>query len=155
MEVPRQRNSREENQTIKEGKIPEDWKEDPAKLRQKDTEARWTKKNAQTYYGYKDHVKVDTQSKLIKTYEVTDASVHDSQVLPSLLKKLMRIRSCMPTMPTAQKRSRTPCETRRAKQIHEKGYRNQPLTKSQMRSNERNRAYVPGWSTSSRTSPTA
>jgi transposase, IS5 family len=32
-------------------------------------------------------VKVDTQSKLIKTYEVTDASVHDSQVLPSLLNK--------------------------------------------------------------------
>jgi IS5 family transposase len=32
-------------------------------------------------------VKVDTQSKLITTYEVTDASVHDSQVLPSLLQK--------------------------------------------------------------------
>ena len=37
-----------------------------------------------TIYGYKDHVKVDTQSKLITTYEVTDASVHDSQVLPSI-----------------------------------------------------------------------
>ena len=49
VEVPRQRNSREENQSIKEGNIPDDWKEDPAKLSQKDTEARWTKKNNQTF----------------------------------------------------------------------------------------------------------
>ena len=45
VEVLRQRNSREDNATIEEGKIPEGWSEDPAKLRQKDTEARWTKKN--------------------------------------------------------------------------------------------------------------
>lgn len=45
-EVPRQRNSREENKTIKEGEIPEDWQEEKnkKKLRQKDTDARWTKK---------------------------------------------------------------------------------------------------------------
>ncbi len=35
-----------------------------------------------SYFGYKDHVKVDKDSKLITGYEVTDASVHDSQVLP-------------------------------------------------------------------------
>ena len=87
VEVPKQRNSREENATIKEGKVPEGWLEDPAKLRQKDTDARWTKKNEETFYGYKDHVKVDTDSKLIKTYEVTDASVHDSQVVEPLLDK--------------------------------------------------------------------
>jgi hypothetical protein len=40
-------------------KIPDDWKKDPAKLNQKDTEARWTKKNDQTFYGYKDHVKFE------------------------------------------------------------------------------------------------
>ena len=65
VEVPRQRNSREENQTIKAGKVPDDWSDDPTKLRQKDTEARWTKKNEQTFYGYKDHVTVDRHSKLI------------------------------------------------------------------------------------------
>jgi IS5 family transposase len=37
------------------------------------------------YYGYKNHVKVDAKSKLIVKYEVTDASVHDSQVLEKLL----------------------------------------------------------------------
>jgi IS5 family transposase len=138
VEVPRQRNSREENQTIKEGKVPDDWTGDPAKLRQKDTDARWAKKNEQTFYGYKDHVKVDTESKLIQTYEVTDASVHDSQVLPSLIKttdagtelhadsayRSAKIEKCL------QKRGV------RSK-IHEKGNRNHPLTKAQMRSNRR------------------
>jgi hypothetical protein len=43
--APRQRNSRDENKCIKEGKVPEEWKENPAKLRQKDVDARWTKKH--------------------------------------------------------------------------------------------------------------
>jgi IS5 family transposase len=40
--APKQRNTREENQTIKEGRVPEDWKKKPAKLRHKDRDARWT-----------------------------------------------------------------------------------------------------------------
>jgi hypothetical protein len=45
--VPRQRNSRKENKTIKEGGIPEEWEkeENKNKRRQKDTNARWAKKN--------------------------------------------------------------------------------------------------------------
>ena len=42
--APRQRNSREENARIKQGEMPESWKDNPAKLRQKDVDARWTKK---------------------------------------------------------------------------------------------------------------
>jgi len=87
IEVPRQRNSREENEDIKNGEIPEGWEDSPNKLFQKDLDARWTKKNNQTFYGYKDHVKVDENSKLILDYEVTDASVHDSQPLGDLLNK--------------------------------------------------------------------
>ena len=81
--VPKQRNSREENQRIKQGEIPEDWSEQ--KKRQKDTDARWTKKNGQNYYGYKNHIDVDVKHKLIRSYEVTPASVHDSQVFEDLL----------------------------------------------------------------------
>jgi len=83
VEAPRQRNSREENRQIKAGQIPEDWSEQ--KKRQKDTEARWTKKNGQNYYGYKNHIDVDVKHKLIRDYEVTPASVHDSQVFEGLL----------------------------------------------------------------------
>ena len=49
----------------------------PHKLAQKDIDARWTKKNNNTFYGYKNHVKADTKTKLIEEYTVTDASVHD------------------------------------------------------------------------------
>jgi len=44
VETPRQRNSREENEQIKAGEVPEDWKENPNKLRQKDVDAAWLKK---------------------------------------------------------------------------------------------------------------
>jgi len=81
--APRQRNSREENSQIKEGKTPDDWQE--AKKRQKDVDARWVKKNGKTYYGYKNHVDIDVKHKFIRGYAVTDASVHDSNVFEELL----------------------------------------------------------------------
>lgn len=83
--VPKQRNSREENQAIKSGEVPEEWKEQPNKLSQKDTQARWTRKHNKSYYGYKNHVDIDNQHKLIRRYHTTDASVHDSQVLGELI----------------------------------------------------------------------
>ena len=86
VEAPRQRNTREENKHIKEtGTAPGEWKEKPHKLAQKDVDARWTKKNNTVFYGYKNHVKADTKTKLIEEYTVTDASVHDSQAMEQLL----------------------------------------------------------------------
>ena len=81
--VPKQRNSREENEKIKSGEEPEGWSN--AKARQKDTDARWTKKNGVSYFGYKNHVSVDVKHKLIRTWNVTAASVHDSQVFEELI----------------------------------------------------------------------
>ena len=70
VEVPVQRNSREENKQIKEGIVPKDWKQYPAKLSHKDTQAKWTSKNGENYYGYKNHVKVDSKKKFIDQYSV-------------------------------------------------------------------------------------
>jgi IS5 family transposase len=81
--APRQRNRRDENQQIKEGQAPEDW--EPNKRRQKDVDARWTKKNGKTYYGYKNHISIDVKHKFVRDYAVTAASVHDSQVFEDLL----------------------------------------------------------------------
>ena len=53
--VPKQRNSREENARIKAGETPAGWEDKPAKRRQKDVEARWTKKHGKSHYGYKKH----------------------------------------------------------------------------------------------------
>jgi IS5 family transposase len=76
--VPKQRNNRKENAAIKAGETPRAWVEDPAKLRQKDVDARWTVKNEQSHYGYKNHVNADKTHKLIRRYHVTEASLHDS-----------------------------------------------------------------------------
>ena len=90
-EAPRQRNTADENKAIKKGEIPEDWKKDDEKTKhkvcQKDTDARWTKKRGETYFGYKNHVKVDSDSKLITDYSVTDAAVHDSKRFVGFIKK--------------------------------------------------------------------
>ncbi len=83
--VPKQRNSRDENQGIKDGKIPTDWTDN--KKRQKDTDARWTQKNGKNFFGYKNHVSVDVRHKLIRDYAVTTASVHDSNVFEELIDK--------------------------------------------------------------------
>ena len=81
--APRQRNTRDENKQIKEGQVPQGWSDN--KKSQKDTDARWTKKNGQNHYGYKNHICIDVKHKLIRKYEVTPASTHDSQVFEELL----------------------------------------------------------------------
>lgn len=83
IKVPVQRNSREENKQIKEGRQPEGWSEN--KKRQKNTDARWTKKNGKNFFGYKNHISVDVKYKLIRRYKVTSAKVHDSNVFEELL----------------------------------------------------------------------
>lgn len=85
VEVPRQRNSREDNALIKQGQRPAGWDNQPHKNSQKDLDARWTKKNQQTFYGYKDHVRTDAATGLIADYTVTDAAVHDSQAFDKLI----------------------------------------------------------------------
>jgi hypothetical protein len=64
--APTQHNSREENETIKEGKTPEDWKSKLAKNHQKDKVARWTKKHERSYFGYNNHIGVDRRHKFVR-----------------------------------------------------------------------------------------
>ena len=70
---------------IKQGETPKEWAEKAARRRQKDTDARWTKKHGKSHYGYKNHLNIDRRHKLIRRYSVTDASVHDSQAVDDLL----------------------------------------------------------------------
>jgi transposase, IS5 family len=85
--VPTQRNSGDENDELRAGRTPREWKKKPAKLRQKDRDARWTKRHGESFFGYKNHVNADAKHKLIRRYAVTDAAVHDSQKLEDLLSK--------------------------------------------------------------------
>jgi len=83
--VPKQRNTREENEKIKDGKADEieGWSE--PRRRQKDVDARWKQKNGKNYFGYENHVQADVAHKFIRDYAVTDASVHDSRKFDVLL----------------------------------------------------------------------
>ena len=62
--------------------MPDAWED--KKRSHKDTGARWTKKGGESHYGYKNHAKVARKTKLIAGFEVTDASVHDSQTFEGL-----------------------------------------------------------------------
>ena len=69
VEGPKQRNSRDENKDMKETKkAPDDGSD--AKKRQKDVGADWTKKNKETYYGYKCHAVVSSLLNVIECYTV-------------------------------------------------------------------------------------
>lgn len=136
VEVPRQRNSADDNEAIKEGRMPDGWEKHPKRLAHKDRDARWTKKNQQVFFGYKNHVNVDLESKLIIRSEVTDAAVHDSQALDALT------REGDPETWLDSGYSGQPCaELLAAKsipaQICEKGMRGKPLTRAQKRANRR------------------
>lgn len=134
---PRQRNTRDENAKIKAGEIPEEWEtlEKAHKLAQKDTDARWTKKGNEVHYGYKDHVKVDADSKIIAEYTVTPASVHDSHELLNLLNETDKTLYADSAYSGAPITEALPKNI--ASNIHEKGYRGSPLTDEQKKSNRR------------------
>ena len=148
VDKPRQRNSPDENDEIKKGDIPKDWQKpgNEAMLRQKDVDARWAKKGDEVHYGYKNHVKVDRKTKLIQGCVVTDAAVHDSQVLSDLLTKTDEGKSIYGDSAYSGKDEIKKIQKAKAKpRICEKGCRNRALTKKQMdrnRSLSRTRARV-------------
>lgn len=138
VEVPRQRNSREDNEVIKSGGIPESFKANQNQLRQKDVDARWVTKGGQRYYGYKNHINIDQDCKLIREYKVTEASVHDSQVLDKVIDpdnsnadiyadSAYRSEEIESQLKEGQYRSK----------IHFKAYRNKPLSQQQQNANRK------------------
>ena len=135
-ELEYQVNSKEEKEQLDQGKIPQNRQEKPHRLSQRDTDARWTKKNNVSHFGYKDHISVDVEHGFVRKYGVTDAAVHDSQALPDILDEdnegdevwadcayysaliewlLALLNWCS--------------------RIHQRGYRNRPLTEQQKENN--------------------
>jgi len=98
--APRQRNTAAEKEAIKSGRIPEGWAEKPAKLRQKDRDARWTVKFSKAKprqdgvpqvdlavpaFGYKSHISIDRRHGLIRRWTTSDAAAHDGARLAAVL----------------------------------------------------------------------
>jgi IS5 family transposase len=134
VEVPRPRNTKEENERLKNGESPDAVFTNPHVLSQKDVEAEWTKKGDVTYCGYENHGLIDDEHKFIRDYGVTGAAVHDS--VPCL--------SLVPDEPAYPDQEFFADSAYSSKEINtkvtergfipfinEKGYRNNPLTEEQ------------------------
>ena len=134
--VPKQRNTREENATIKAGETPKAWEDNPAKRRQKDTEARWTKKHGKSHFGYKNHVCVDRRHKLIRRYDVTDAAVHDSQVMEAVLDDTNTASDVWAVaMGLSAETEKMLSDRGLRSRIHRKAHRNRPLGEHEKKGN--------------------
>jgi IS5 family transposase len=94
--APRQRNTQDEKADLKAGRIPQEWQNKPAKLRQKDRDARWTVKFTKAKlredgtrqvdiavpaFGYQSHVSIDRRHGLIRQWAVTDAAAYEGRLL--------------------------------------------------------------------------
>jgi transposase, IS5 family len=95
--APRQRNTENEKSAIKEGRIPDDWRDKPAKLRQKDRDARWTVKFTKAkpredgsmppvdlaipVFGYQNHISIDRGFGFIRKWSATDAAAYEGRRL--------------------------------------------------------------------------
>jgi IS5 family transposase len=138
IEVPKQRNTQEENEQIKNGEIPESISSNPHVLAQKDTDAEWAKKGNETHFGYKNHVAVDDEHKFIRDYAVTGAAVHDSVPFLSVLPDKAAYADQEVFADSAYVGEEIEKELRERKykpQICEKGFRNKPLSEAQKESN--------------------
>ena len=135
--VPKQRNRRKENEEIKQGKVPEDWQDNSNRLRQKDLDARWTKKNGVSHYGYKNSISIDAAYGFIRRHVLTPANLHASQMLPALLAG--ENGDAMVWADSAYQSKLVDSFLKEAgyeSRIHEKGSRHQPLDAA---AKERNR----------------
>ena len=134
--VPRQHNSKEEKEQLEQGKIPVSWQQKPHRLAQKDLDARWTKKNNQSYFGYKNHINIDVDYGFVRRYEVTDASVHDSQVLGALLDDENEGSGIWADSAYRSKLIESVLKILKfLSHINERAYRNHPLTEIQIEAN--------------------
>lgn len=138
--VPIQRNSRDENKKIKEGEIPEEWqkedKQSKNRLRQKDTDARWTKKRGKNYYGYKNHISVDVKYKFIRKQQVTSASVHDSNIFEEILDPTNTNADVFADSAySSEEHSQLLAEHNYRNRINRKGCKNKKLTRREIQGN--------------------
>ena len=121
---------------MKAGKTPKEWQKNRAKNRQKDQDARWTKKHGKSFYGYKNHVNADAKHKLIRHYQVTDASVHDSRKFDGLLNKANTSADVYADSAYRSAAIEAKLKARGLRsRIHQRASRNHALSKAQVNAN--------------------
>ncbi len=84
---------------------------------------------------YKDHVRADADSKIITDYTVTSANVHDIKALMELVDETDKVLYADSAYSGTELQDKLPSSVE--SRIHEKGYRNHPLTEGQKESNRK------------------
>ena len=139
VEVPRQRNTKEENEQIKSGEIPLTFSANPNVLAHKDCDARWTKKGDDDFYGYENHVLADEEYKFVRGYGVTDAAVHDSKPYLDVMPEEPAYADQEAFADSAYVGEKIDTELKKRGYVPficEKGFRNKPLTETQKTMNK-------------------
>ena len=80
VQMPRQRNTREENSTVKSGRTPATWEKKPARTGRRIRMPAGPRSTSGASTAT-IHVNADAKYKLIQRYDVSDAAVHDCQKL--------------------------------------------------------------------------
>lgn len=89
-----------------------------------------------SHFGYKNHINIDRQHKLVRHFKVTDASVHDSQVITDILDGDNTASSVWADSAYRSADIETLLKSKGlTSRIHRKGRRNKPLTKREIKGN--------------------
>ncbi len=113
------------------------FKDNPNVGRQKDTDARWAKKDEETHFGYNNHVAVDNAHKWVRDYEVTCAEVHDSQVFIELLADNTSADVWADSAYQGENNEISLAAMERRSPVHKKGNRHNPSSQRSKKSNAR------------------
>ncbi len=134
--APKQHNRRSAKELLDQKAMPADWK--PAKRRQKDTDASWTKKHGKSHFGYKLSINVDVKYKVIRRFQCDTAKVHDSQHFEAVLDRYNTSQDVYANRgyPSTEREAWLK-EHGYRNHIQRKGHRQKPLSECQQRRNKR------------------
>ena len=134
--APKQHNRRSDKELLDQKALPADWK--PAKRRQKDTDASWTKKHGKSHFGYKLSINVDAKYKVIRRFQCDTAKVHDSQHFEAVIDRHNTSQDVYADRgyPSTEREAWLKEQGYR-NHIQRKGHRQKPLSECQQRRNKR------------------
>ena len=134
--APKQHFSKDDKERLQQNAMPADWS--PAKRRQKDLDATWTKKHGKSHYGFKLSISVDRKHKVIRKLITDTASVHDGQHFEGVLDGWNTSAEVYADRgyPSREREESLQAKGYRS-HIQRKGNRNHPLSECQQRRNRR------------------
>jgi IS5 family transposase len=136
VQAPKQSLSKDEKELVGEGAMPITWT--PAKCRQKDTDARWTKKHGKSYFGYKVSANADKRYKLVRKIKVSAASEHDTLHFEDVLNPNNTNRNVLADKGYVDgEREDRLTKQRWRMHIQRKGTKDKPISETQQRRNRR------------------